>query len=307
MLQKIIAGIDPMPGSCDAAALASALSRATGADVLLVTAYQDPLLPFPPVFGGTARVHDAHALLARVRPTWCPEGHTRAVPDYSPARALRRTARDEHADVLVLGSHEQAKTGHAHAGRTGRQVMHDAPCAVAFAAAGLHDGGGPVTLRRILVGVDDTTESEAALALGRELAQRAGATLVAVGVVDDRLPIEAAPFGEIVDLARWDDIVAARRLHVEARLNDLVDGTPDVAVEVRVGDPACELASASEGADLLVVGSRRWGAIERVALGTTSEQLVQTAPCSVLVVPRPVAADHEHGPSPAVAASDRTG
>lgn len=291
MLRKIIAGVDPLPASCDAAALASALARASKADLLVINAYQDPLLPFPPSIAGTGRVPDAQHLLGTVRPKWAPEGHTRAVPDYSAARALRRTARDEHADLLVLGSGRSAEPGRSRAGRTGRQVLHDAPCGVAFAASGLHERGAPVTLRRIVVGLDDTPEAEAAVKLASDLARGSGAELVVVGVVDDRLPIEAAPFGEILELSRWDEVVEARTRHVRHHLDTVVgSAAPNATIEVRVGDPAIELAAVAEGADLLIVGSRRWGAIERIALGTTAETLVHDAPCSVLVLPRPVGA-----------------
>jgi nucleotide-binding universal stress UspA family protein len=292
VLRKIIAGVDPLPSSCDAAVLASALARAAKADLLVMTAYQDPLLPFPPSIAGTGRVHDAQRLLASLRPTWCPEGHTRAVPDYSAARALRRTARDEHADLVVLGSGRACEPGNALAGRTGRQVLHNAPCAVAFAAAGLHEAGAPVALRKVVVGLDDTPESEAAVQLARDLAHGAGAEVDVVGVVDDRLPVEAAPFGAVLELSRWDEVVEARRRHVQRHL-DTVAGTSasGVTVDVRVGDPATELAAAAaDGADLLVVGSRRWGAAERVALGGTAELLAHGSPCSLLVLPRPVGA-----------------
>jgi nucleotide-binding universal stress UspA family protein len=286
VLTKIVAGVEATPRSPDAAALASALARASGADLLLVSAYQDPLLPFPPGLTRSERVHEAQHLLAEVRPALAPEAHTRCVPDFSPGRALRRTARAEHAGVLVLASSRRAAAEHVRAGRTGRQVLHDAPCAVAFAAAGLQDQ--PSALRRIVVGVDDTPEAAAALTLALELGRGAGATVVAVGVVDDRLPVEAAPFGEIMELSRWDEVVERRRRHVQARLDELLGKThgDDVVVDVRVGSPSIELAAASEGADLLVVGSRRWGVGERIALGSTAEELVHGAPCSVLVLPR---------------------
>lgn len=288
MFTKILVGVDTTPGSPDAAALASALARASGADLLLLSAYQDPLLPFPPSLTRSERVHEAQRVLAEVRPRWAPEGHTRCVPDYSPSHALRRVARVEHAGVVVLGSGRGAAPGHVHAGRTGRQVLHDAPCAVAFAAAGIQ--GEPIALRRIVVGVDDTPEAKAALALALELAGAAGATLVVVGVVDDRLPVEAAPFGEIIELSRWDEVLTARRDHVHEQLGELLAGQHGhVTVDVRVGSPATELSAAAEGADLLVVGSRRWGVVERIALGSTAEQLVHGAPCSVLVLPRAAA------------------
>ena len=48
MLRKVLVGVDGTPGGRDAVALASALAAAGDADVVLVGAYTDPLLPFPP-------------------------------------------------------------------------------------------------------------------------------------------------------------------------------------------------------------------------------------------------------------------
>ena len=56
------------------------------------------------------------------------------------------------------------------------------------------------------------------------------------------------------------------------------------------GPPAATLARACEGGvDLLVAGSRGYGPLMRVLLGSVSTQLVAEAPCPVLVVPRPTA------------------
>jgi nucleotide-binding universal stress UspA family protein len=53
------------------------------------------------------------------------------------------------------------------------------------------------------------------------------------------------------------------------------------------GAPARMLAGACEDADLLVVGSRGYGPVLRLLLGSVSTQLIHLAPCSVLVIPRP--------------------
>jgi nucleotide-binding universal stress UspA family protein len=46
--------------------------------------------------------------------------------------------------------------------------------------------------------------------------------------------------------------------------------------------------AADVGADVIVVGSHGRGAIERLLLGSVSEQVVRHAPCPVLVVrPKP--------------------
>ena len=59
-----------------------------------------------------------------------------------------------------------------------------------------------------------------------------------------------------------------------------------------VGHPAEELIRADEGLDLLVLGSRRWGPVRRLALGSTSERVIRDAACPVLVPPRRSDAEH---------------
>lgn len=280
---KIVAGIDEAHGARDAAALAAAIGDALAADVVLVAAYQDPLLPFPPTFGNDHRLDEARSRLAAVRPRWAPHARTEVVPDVSAARALQRVARDEPAALLVLGPSSDAPAGGARVGRIGRQVLHAAPCPVAVAAAGLHEDGA---LRSIVVGLDETPESEVALAFALELAAAAGARLTAVAVAEDVLPVSPTPWTMLVEVARWDDILAARRVALDQRLETVLADHPEVARELRTGDPTEELCAAAADADLLVVGSRRWGPRDVVSLGTTAEALSVASPCSLVVMPR---------------------
>ncbi len=69
-----------------------------------------------------------------------------------------------------------------------------------------------------------------------------------------------------------------------------VDPNIDLRRRVLNGGTAEALADAcmgGVGVDLLVVGSRGHGTIERFLLGSTSSALIEKAPCPVLVVPRP--------------------
>ena len=72
--------------------------------------------------------------------------------------------------------------------------------------------------------------------------------------------------------------------------------------EVVVGDPATELAYAGNDLDLLVTGSRGYGPVRRLMLGSTSTRLVREAPCPVLVLTRGAEADTEHADAASVAA-----
>lgn len=288
MLHKLLVGVDGTPSGRDAVVLARALA-ASDADVVLVGAYADPLLPFPP--GLRRDVHlgrDVERLLLDVREELAPSARTHVKADSSPGRALCRAIPEERAELLVLGSSRRVADGCAGVGRTGRQALHGAGCAVALAARGLAPG---FALRRIVVGVDRSPEGAAALMLARSLAGTTGAQLTAVSVVDDRLPATMAPAGMAVELIQWDELVGTHREQTERLLRELAERVPGLATELRVGEPAEELAAAAAGADLLVVGSRRWGPFSRLVVGSTGEELVREAPCSLLLVPRPAEQD----------------
>ena len=55
------------------------------------------------------------------------------------------------------------------------------------------------------------------------------------------------------------------------------------------GDPAAILAERGSRLDLLVIGSRGYGAIRSALLGGVSAQVIRSAPCPVLVTLRPSA------------------
>jgi nucleotide-binding universal stress UspA family protein len=63
-----------------------------------------------------------------------------------------------------------------------------------------------------------------------------------------------------------------------------------------------ELAAFAGAVDLLVCGSRSWGPIRRVVLGSTSDWLIPHVSCPVLVVPRSAVA-HEGSAVAGTAAS----
>lgn len=287
MLTKILAGVDGSPGSRDAAALAAVVGAATGASVELVGVYHDPRVHLPGRFHRDPDAASAmEAAVLEVRDACAPGAGVRVVSDHSAARGLQRAAEEAGASLLVVGSSEGGEHGCVRAGRSARQTMRSAPCPVLIAARG---GAGDASrgIGRIVVGLDGSEESKLALAMGRELAAATGAHLNVVAVVDDRFPVSHVPGGVIIDIADWERIVAADRAHTEELLARLVPAAEGVSTELREGDPTDGLVSAAIGADLLVVGSRRWGRLNRVVLGSTSEDLVALAPCSVLVVPRP--------------------
>ena len=55
---------------------------------------------------------------------------------------------------------------------------------------------------------------------------------------------------------------------------------------IQVGRPADRLIAMTEAVDVMVVGSRGYGPLKAVLLGGVSGQLIRSAACPVIVVPR---------------------
>ena len=74
-------------------------------------------------------------------------------------------------------------------------------------------------------------------------------------------------------------------------LQEEAGGTLDIDVtgELIRGQPAVELVSAADGAELLVVGSRGLGGFKGLLLGSVSQQCAHHATCPVVIVPAPSA------------------
>ena len=294
MFRTIVAGCNGRERGRGAASLAHAIATATGAKLLLVGVHHNPPLPFPSSYA--AQRHELEHDLRAVRDELAPEAIIQIHANMSPAHALRHVARYEGADLVVVGSRHRRRLQHIAESDHAMQVLHGARCAVAIAPDPL---APRPELRRIGVGIDATPESAVALGMACDLARRTGARLRLVAVADDGVspwwghaptPLDEQTLQEIVE----QRVTAARAL-LDERLGlcEGIEGRGDVVV----GDPAGELILASEDLDLLVLGSRRWGPVKRLALGSTSEQVIRHTACPVLVPRRDAAESHHDNPT----------
>jgi nucleotide-binding universal stress UspA family protein len=163
-------------------------------------------------------------------------------------------------------------------------LLLGATCAVAIAPTGYYCEGDR-DLRALAVGYDGLPESKEALAAAIALAQQAGATLRLLTAADPQAFGGPAVTGYPVASFRedlWDDY--------QRQLDEALDS---ISSELRPsgglvhGDAAAALAAETEkGIDLLFVGSRGYGSLLRVLLGSVSYALIKATPCPLVVVPR---------------------
>jgi nucleotide-binding universal stress UspA family protein len=286
VFSHIAVGSDGRPEGSDAVALGAAIASVTGGRLSLVGVFPPAFLPVEGVSDRKTLRAQAAQGLRRQRDLLAPGAFISTVADMSVARALRNFARRCGADLVIVGSNQSAAPGHAAIGRTGRQLVYDAPFSLAVAARGLHER--EVGLHTIGVGYEGGVESQAALAAAANLAAAAQAKLLLRRVVEDRVPVlSGEAWIALVDRSHedmWKDARAKALAEAETAASRL-----EVAAEVSatVGDPGYEMRAFSQAVDLIVVGSRRWGPVARLVTGGVGETLVADARCSVLIVPRP--------------------
>ncbi|MGZ4505670.1 MAG: universal stress protein [Blastococcus sp.] len=140
---------------------------------------------------------------------------------------------------------------------------------------------------RVVVGVDGSPGSRAALVWAFAAAARRGVPLEVVAT----FPVDfywADPY--LLDSARVDQVRADTQQRAQAMVDEVradpVAGSDDVAVEVVVAaGPAAELlVHHASDTDLLVVGSRGRGAVRSTVLGSVALHVVTHAHCPVVVV-----------------------
>lgn len=128
---------------------------------------------------------------------------------------------------------------------------------------------------RIVVGTDGSDHGTRAVEWAAMEADRAGG----------RLEIHTA-YWPGHEFATQEEITRSMENIVEEAAKRAADVAPSVPVTTHVHDrsPAAAMIEASEGADLLVVGSRGRGGFAGLVLGSVSHQCASHAHCPVTIV-----------------------
>jgi nucleotide-binding universal stress UspA family protein len=157
---------------------------------------------------------------------------------------------------------------------------------------------------RVLVPTDFSGLSGAALEYGQALAERCGASLHVLHVVEDPFLVGATSSEIYVP-----DVPALRAelvTEAEARLASLLPGGVRdrlrVTTEVRVGKAAAVIIEVAEEqrCDLIVMGTHGRTGVAHLFLGSVAEKVVRTAPCPVVTIRSDTAArEAVHAPTTA--------
>ena len=271
--RRVLVAYDGSPSAQDALALAGRLRDPAGGALTLAC-----IVPSRPWHrrGGAGAGAGTEAMLTETRaelPVGIPVA-LRAPTASSAARGLTELAECEHADLIAIGSAKGADRDRIGLARTAGRLLHGAPCAVAVAPPGLRETG---PFHHVGVALDDSPEAAAALAVAFAIASRDGSAVTLYAALE-----------HVVD--RSEAGSRSMRLALQDRLDRAADAAPsgvNPGTVLVYGAAGQAITDACDGAvDLLVVGSRGYGPLQRALVGSVSEELISRARHPVLVIPR---------------------
>lgn len=294
LAEPVLIGFDPDHASEAPVEFGVALAAAIGAHPIIIAIRQWPAYQ--------SRLEEVRAeLQAQLQDQFdaLEERHsdvgltTRTIAGPAAASVLYDEAERLHARAIVVGSCHRGAFGRTLAGSTAEALLNGAPCPVVIAPRA--DPGHPAratkpALTRIALAYDNSAESKSALGTAVALAQRTSASLTLLAVAD---------YPSYVYGTLWPALAPGTIDERERRERDRLVGEALVEIPsgleseatVLNGDAATCLADASAKFDLMITGSRSYGPLRRVLLGSVTRRLARSAGCPILVVPRGAGTD----------------
>jgi nucleotide-binding universal stress UspA family protein len=199
----------------------------------------------------------------------------------APDEVLAAAAHDEHADLIVVGTHGHTGISRFLLGSVASSIIRRAPCDVLVVR------GDPVRspFRKPLVATDFSPAAAKALVHVKDL--------VAPGTPIEVVHAWQLPAGSwgatLLGQARfpWSTVRDAVLTSVKTQADKLVaEHGGDLHVELVQGPPKSVITETAErgGHDLIAVGSHGHRGFRRLLLGSVAESAIRHASCSALVV-----------------------
>ncbi len=144
---------------------------------------------------------------------------------------------------------------------------------------------------KILIGIDDSPHSNAALDWVKQMRWPQGTHFVLASAIPSEVMPYAlrVPGATFVDPELGDGRVKAHQDLLARVEHELEDAGLETTVRITHGDPREVLVhtAETERVDLAIVGSRGRTGVPRLLMGSVASHVVTHAPCSVLVIKQP--------------------
>lgn len=203
----------------------------------------------------------------------------------SAAAVILDYAAEIGTDVIVVGTHGRRGVERLLLGSVAAEIVREATCPV-LTVREQHDEPRVDALDRILVPIDFSAPSAAALLAAKQLAGYYGAGLQLLHVVEEAIVPDFYMDGRVVDPVSPADLRTRARARL-ARLADEVGG-PQVPVEAFAveGRAWREIVDFVEehASDLIVISGQGLGGLPGALLGSVADKVARAATCPVLTL-----------------------
>lgn len=207
----------------------------------------------------------------------------------SPFWGLIQRAEGWNSNLLLVGVHGKSPLGRLMLGSVSQTVVRNAPCSVRIGRASRRKEREPA---RLLVGVDGSRGSAAAVAALAERRWPHGSRVSVVAVVDQAIKTALASAMEPL-VIQWvrqvdEDSQAWIGRAVDAAVAELRGAGLEAEPLLIAGDPKRVLVERAElmDVDCIFLGAQGLTRAERLLLGSVSASVAGRAHCSVEVVRR---------------------
>lgn len=206
-----------------------------------------------------------------------------AVVEGHPVDMLSRLAEEHAPDIVIVGPHGRGRLESLLVGSVSQALLHSLRTSMLVARPIGDD------LRTVVVAVDGSAHSLAAVRLVGSLPLPPETTIVCTTVIPRRSPGYGRAWPEdVLDRIETEERDAARAI-LDGAVDSLRMNGRTVTSELKGGLPKQAILEAVEHhrADLVVLGARGLGGFEALVLGSVSRAITKGASCSTLVVHAP--------------------
>lgn len=247
--------------------------------------------PFMPVAAGAHQDRIREALDAQIQASGAREKaasvHAAVLRDVSAAPALVRYSVDNDIDLVVMGTHGRRGLRRLMLGSVAEELVRTAPCPVLT----VHNSDRVETLMpgpkaEILVPVDFSSQSLAAIPFARELASMTGARVRVLHVVEEVVHPAFYNAGAFSIYDIQPDVEERALEHLKEAYAKQYGPAVPVVFQVVSGHAAAEVVAAAEtgASGMIVMATHGLGGMAHVFLGSVAERVVRMARCPVLTV-----------------------
>ena len=201
---------------------------------------------------------------------------------------ITAVAQEQHADIVVMGTHGRGPLGRLILGSTTEGVLRKLSVPVMTVCHATR----PMGFKRILFATDLSESSVRGFAFALDVARTLQAEIVIVCAVDG-MPLAYGEGG--IELQTLDPAVDQARRRLATLITEGRHSGVDVHAVLTEGPAPDQILKAADNssADLIFITVENKGVVERVLRGTTAEHVIREATIPVLSIPVQVAAKQE--------------